>query len=62
MATKEFTVKNHLGQDTRHTPQRVTYNGQAGNLWERRTFENGAWVFQGRTFYPAGSTRNQIAE
>jgi hypothetical protein len=61
MATKEFTAKNHYGQETRHIPQRVIYNGQQGYIWECQTLTHGCWVFSGRAFYPLKTTRKEIA-
>jgi hypothetical protein len=61
MATKEFTVKNHLGLATRYIPQRAIYNGVQGHFWERRVLVDGAWVFQGRIFHSLKATRKDIA-
>lgn len=61
MASKEFTAKNHLGQETKYTPQRVTYNGTQGHFWAQRTLQQNCWVFQGKAFHPLKATRKDIA-
>jgi hypothetical protein len=61
MATKEFTVKNHLNQEVRYIPQFVTYNGQQGYMWERRTLIDNCWVFMGNRFHALKTTRKEIA-
>jgi len=48
--------------DTRYTPEPLTYNGVSGNLWERRQFQGAAWVLDGKLFQPERATHAQVVE